>query len=100
MVKSGTFTNWIYVRGSGFEFASLVNPANIENIYVSEGWTIVCLTSGKKLTDRRSITKFLKEEGTDKGVEVTNYGREMQEIEEKRAMSNTKFYHRTDGRHV
>jgi len=66
MVKDGMFVGWIIVSRTESPFLTLVNPAHIENIYTSGDETIVCLTSGKKLVDKRSINQFLKAEGQSK----------------------------------
>jgi len=83
MVKDGAFTSWITVCKRESPFVTLVNPARIENIYPSEGKTVVCLTSGKKLIDGRSIARFLKEEGRSIAQrDPSAYGEVIQKYEE------------------
>jgi hypothetical protein len=65
MSKSGAFDGWIVVHKAeqDIDLMSLVNPSHIENIYPTKDGTIICLSSGKKLVDRRPVDGFLIEEG-------------------------------------
>lgn len=85
MVKDETFAGWIIVSRTKSPVYTLVNPVHIENIYPSGNETVVCLTSGKKLVDKRPIDRFLKAEGggPDNLPAVAYFGSVLRKVEER-----------------